>query len=56
MLAQVIYAGLNAQELVSKFIFFFAQMLWIQLSKFNINTYTVYNIRQQPKEIMELDS
>jgi len=34
------------QELVNKFIFFFAQ---IQLSKFNINTYTVYNIRQQPK-------
>jgi len=49
MLAQVIYAGLNAQELVRKFIFFFAQILWIKLSKFNINTYTVYNIRQQPK-------
>jgi len=24
-------------------------MFWIQLSKFNNNTYTVYNIRQQPK-------
>jgi len=55
MLAQVIYAGLNAQELVSKFIFFFAQMmLWIQLSKFNINAYTVYNNSQ--KEITDLDS